>query len=58
MCAFLFLALVLCCFYYICRVGTFGVVAEYGCEKQVTKFSTLGATVSIGIPIGVILKLK
>ncbi|KAK2157929.1 hypothetical protein LSH36_181g03013 [Paralvinella palmiformis] len=40
------------------RVGTFGVVAEYGCEKQVTKFSTLGATVSIGIPIGVILKLK
>ena len=40
------------------RAGTFGVVLEYGCEKKITQFSTLGASLLVGIPIGVTLKIK
>ncbi|KAH8369713.1 hypothetical protein KR093_000688 [Drosophila rubida] len=40
------------------KVGTFGFMGEYGVEKKVSKYSSLVATVSIGVPSGVILKLK
>ncbi|XP_034477415.1 dnaJ homolog subfamily C member 11 [Drosophila innubila] len=40
------------------KVGTFGFLGEYGVEKKVSKYSSLIATVSIGVPSGVILKLK
>jgi len=40
------------------RVGTFGAVVEYGCEKKVSQFSVLGASISIGSLSGVILKIK
>lgn len=40
------------------RVGTFGFLGEYGLEKKVSKYSSVTATVSIGVPSGVILKFK
>ncbi|KAK3594961.1 hypothetical protein CHS0354_019884 [Potamilus streckersoni] len=40
------------------KAGTFGIIFEYGVEKRITKFSTLGATVILGIPTGVMLKIK
>lgn len=40
------------------RVGTFGAILEYGLERRVTKHSTLGATVVVGVPTGVTLRLK
>ncbi|XP_030558496.1 dnaJ homolog subfamily C member 11 [Drosophila novamexicana] len=40
------------------KVGTFGFVGEYGVEKKVSKYSSVIATVSVGVPSGVILKLK
>ncbi|XP_023162499.1 dnaJ homolog subfamily C member 11 [Drosophila hydei] len=40
------------------KVGTFGFLGEYGVEKKVSKYSSVIATVSIGVPSGVILKLK
>lgn len=40
------------------RYGTFGALAEYGVEKQVSKFSKISAAVSVGVPTGVMLKLK
>ncbi|EDW09508.1 dnaJ homolog subfamily C member 11 [Drosophila mojavensis] len=40
------------------KVGTFGFLGEYGVEKKISKYSSLIATVSIGVPSGVILKLK
>ncbi|XP_055630743.1 dnaJ homolog subfamily C member 11 [Toxorhynchites rutilus septentrionalis] len=38
--------------------GTFGFLAEYGAEKKVSKYSSVMATVSMGVPTGVILKIK
>lgn len=40
------------------KLGTFGYMVEYGAEKKVSKYSTVTASVSIGSPTGVILKLK
>ncbi|KAK2188148.1 hypothetical protein NP493_143g03009 [Ridgeia piscesae] len=40
------------------RFGTFGVVFEYGCEKKVSQFSVLGATMTVGTPMGVSLKIR
>ncbi|KAI0207079.1 DnaJ-like protein subfamily C member 11 [Lamellibrachia satsuma] len=40
------------------RFGTFGVVLEYGCEKKVSQFSVLGATMTVGTPMGVSLKIR
>jgi len=33
-------------------------MGEYGVEKKVSKYSSVTATVSIGVPSGVILKFK
>ncbi|XP_055313601.1 dnaJ homolog subfamily C member 11 [Sitodiplosis mosellana] len=40
------------------KVGTFGYMAEYGAEKKVSKYSSVVASVSVGQPTGVIMKLK
>lgn len=40
------------------RVGTFGFSTEYGAEKKVSKYSSVAAHVSLGVPSGVYLKLK
>ena len=40
------------------KIGTFGYMAEYGAEKKVSKYSSVVATVSLGVPSGVTLKLK
>jgi len=40
------------------KVGTFGFMTEYGAEKKVSKYSSLHATVLIGVPSGVTLKVK
>ncbi|XP_059622338.1 dnaJ homolog subfamily C member 11 [Phlebotomus argentipes] len=40
------------------KLGTFGVLAEYGAEKKISKYSSVVATVSVGVPTGVTLKLK
>lgn len=39
-------------------MGTFGYMAEYGAEKKVSKYSSVVASVSVGQPTGVIMKLK
>ena len=41
-----------------CRMGTFGLIFEYGADKKVTQFSTLGASVVVGAPVGVTLKIR
>lgn len=33
-------------------------MAEYGAEKKVTKYSSVFASVTVGIPTGVTLKIK
>lgn len=40
------------------RVGTFGFLAEYGVEKKVSKYSSVHASVMIGVPSGVTLKVR
>lgn len=40
------------------KVGTFGFLAEYGAEKKISKYSSVYASVSLGVPTGVILKFK
>ncbi|XP_077998628.1 dnaJ homolog subfamily C member 11-like [Glandiceps talaboti] len=40
------------------KAGTFGATVEYGGEKKISKHSRIGATMSIGIPIGVTVKIK
>lgn len=40
------------------KVGTFGFLAEYGAEKKISKYSSVFASVSVGVPTGVILKFK
>lgn len=44
--------------YFSVRFGTFGYMAEYGAEKKVSKYSSVVASVSVGQPTGVILKVK
>uniref|UniRef100_A0A8C2EN39 DnaJ homolog subfamily C member 11 n=1 Tax=Cyprinus carpio TaxID=7962 RepID=A0A8C2EN39_CYPCA len=41
-----------------CRSGFFGTVVEYGAETKISRHSILGATVSVGVPQGVSLKIK
>lgn len=41
-----------------CRSGFFGTVVEYGAERKISRHSILGATVSVGVPQGVSLKIK
>ena len=40
------------------RAGTFGAIVEYGVEKKISMFSTVGATMSVGYPVGVSLRIK
>ncbi|KAJ8259493.1 hypothetical protein GJAV_G00169950 [Gymnothorax javanicus] len=40
------------------KSGFFGMVVEYGVERKISRHSVLGATVSIGVPQGVSLKIK
>lgn len=40
------------------RAGTFGFTCEFGAEKKVSKYSSVAAHVSVGVPSGVYLKLK
>ncbi|XP_064641840.1 dnaJ homolog subfamily C member 11-like [Lineus longissimus] len=40
------------------KFGTFGAIVEYGGEKKITQFSVLGASLVIGVPTGVLLKIK
>ncbi|MEE6483586.1 hypothetical protein FKM82_013605 [Ascaphus truei] len=40
------------------KAGFFGTVVEYGAERKISTHSVLGATVSIGVPQGVSLKIK
>ncbi len=40
------------------RVGLFGSIFEYGCDKKISRHSRVAAKVSIGIPSGVTLRLK
>lgn len=40
------------------RAGFFGTIVEYGAERKISRHSVLGATVSVGVPQGVSLKIK
>jgi DnaJ homolog subfamily C member 11 len=40
------------------RGGTFGMQVEYGAEKKVSQYSTVSATMTVGIPMGVSLKMR
>jgi len=40
------------------KFGTFGALMEYGIERRITPHSNLGATMLVGIPFGVTLKVK
>uniref|UniRef100_UPI00358E9AD8 dnaJ homolog subfamily C member 11 n=1 Tax=Myxine glutinosa TaxID=7769 RepID=UPI00358E9AD8 len=40
------------------RVGVFGTVLEYGAERKISRHSILGASVSLGLPHGVHLRLR
>lgn len=40
------------------RVGTFGALIEYGIERRISPHSNLGATMVVGIPFGVTLRIK
>lgn len=45
-------------FFAALRSGFFGTVVEYGAERKISRHSVLGATVSVGVPQGVSLKIK
>ncbi|XP_031556851.1 dnaJ homolog subfamily C member 11-like [Actinia tenebrosa] len=40
------------------KTGVFGSILEYGVETKISQHSHLGATISVGIPVGVTLKIK
>uniref|UniRef100_A0A8D0H633 DnaJ homolog subfamily C member 11 n=1 Tax=Sphenodon punctatus TaxID=8508 RepID=A0A8D0H633_SPHPU len=40
------------------KAGFFGTIVEYGAERKISRHSILGATVSVGVPQGVSLKIK
>ncbi|XP_054882956.1 dnaJ homolog subfamily C member 11 [Poeciliopsis prolifica] len=40
------------------KTGWFGTVVEYGAERKISRHSVLSATVSMGVPQGVTLKIK
>ena len=54
---YLLLQFVICNRLFI-RLGTFGAMIEYGVERRVSTHSTLGATMVVGIPVGVTLRVK
>jgi len=39
------------------KVGTFGAILEYGVKEQITEHSSLGATVEVGYPVGVTVRI-
>lgn len=43
---------------YLFRAGTFGAILEYGAEKKVSQNSSLAASLALGVPTGVQLKIK
>lgn len=40
------------------RAGTFGALMEYSAEKRVSELSSMSASVMVGVPTGVRLKIK
>ena len=40
------------------RIGSFGAILEYGVERKITAHSVLGATMVVGVPVGVTLRIK
>eukprot|EP00088_Acartia_fossae_P053707 TRINITY_DN6127_c0_g1_i4.p1 TRINITY_DN6127_c0_g1~~TRINITY_DN6127_c0_g1_i4.p1 ORF type:complete len:594 (+),score=122.49 TRINITY_DN6127_c0_g1_i4:48-1829(+) len=40
------------------KAGTFGAILEYGVEEKITEHSTLGATMEVGYPVGVTVRIK
>uniref|UniRef100_A0A1A7YKS7 DnaJ homolog subfamily C member 11 n=1 Tax=Iconisemion striatum TaxID=60296 RepID=A0A1A7YKS7_9TELE len=40
------------------KTGWFGTVVEYGAERKISRHSVLSATISIGVPQGVTLKIR
>jgi DnaJ family protein C protein 11 len=40
------------------KAGTFGAFVEYGIEKKISELSVVSATMVVGLPMGVTLKLK
>merc|ERR1719312_2076196 len=40
------------------KAGTFGAILEYGVEERITDNSTLGATMVVGFPVGVTVRVK
>ncbi|KAK3740940.1 hypothetical protein QZH41_017787 [Actinostola sp. cb2023] len=40
------------------KIGAFGTIFEYGAERKISQHSHLGATISVGLPVGVTLKIK
>ncbi|XP_077581619.1 dnaJ homolog subfamily C member 11-like [Stigmatopora nigra] len=40
------------------KTGWFGTVLEYGAERKISRHSVLSATVSVGVPQGITLKIK
>lgn len=40
------------------KIGTVGAYIEYGCMKKISQFSWLGATMVIGMPVGISLRIK
>lgn len=40
------------------RTGFFGTLVEYGAERKISRHSVVAATVSIGVPQGVSLKIR
>lgn len=40
------------------RAGTFGAMVEYGLERKVSEHSSLAVSMSVGVPTGVMLKIK
>lgn len=40
------------------KIGTFGYMTEYGIEKKVSKYSSVHASVQLGVPSGVAMKIR
>jgi len=40
------------------RTGVFGTILEYGAERKVSRHSQLAATISFGLPVGGVVKIK
>lgn len=40
------------------KYGTFGALLEYGAEKKISKYCKVSAAIAVGVPTGVMLKLK